>query len=76
AYICSIFSTDDLMEIASLLYTTKNINNFLTSMYEDVVEIPRLHTFAESLILLPDVRKEIESCIGDYGDVLDHATPA
>lgn len=30
----------------------------------------------KSLILLPDVRKEIESCIGDNGEVLDHATPA
>ncbi|EMI12526.1 recombination and dna strand exchange inhibitor protein [Bacillus stratosphericus LAMA 585] len=76
AEIGSILSPAELMEIAALLYTTKNMKHFLTSMYEDGVEIPRLHTYAESLILLPDVRKEIESCIGDNGEVLDHATPA
>ncbi|NQD50222.1 endonuclease MutS2, partial [Bacillus altitudinis] len=76
AEIGSILSPSELMEIAALLYTTKNMKHFLASMYEDGVEIPRLHTYAESLILLPDVRKEIESCIGDNGEVLDHATPA
>ncbi|BBP91400.1 hypothetical protein BsIDN1_50180 [Bacillus safensis] len=54
----------------------KNMKHFLTSLYEDGVDIPRLHTYAETLILLPEVRKEIESCIGDNGEVLDHATPA
>ncbi|GLF90063.1 endonuclease MutS2 [Bacillus safensis] len=76
AEIGSTLSPSELMEISALLYTAKNMKNFLTSMYEDGVDIPRLHTYTETLILLPEVRKEIESCIGDNGEVLDHATPA
>ncbi|MBC5980334.1 endonuclease MutS2, partial [Bacillus pumilus] len=76
AEIGSTLSPSELMEIAGLLYAVKNMKHFLTSMYEDGVDIPRLHTYAETLILLPDIRKEIESCIGDNGEVLDHATPA
>ncbi|MDM5299016.1 endonuclease MutS2 [Bacillus pumilus] len=76
AEIGSTLSPSELMEIAGLLYAVKNMKHFLTSMYEDGVDIPRLHTYAETLILLPEIRKEIESCIGDNGEVLDHATPA
>ncbi len=76
AEIGSTLSPSELMEIAGLLYAVKNMKHFLLSMYEDGVDIPRLHAYAETLILLPELRKEIESSIGDNGEVLDHATPA
>ncbi|MGE6628948.1 endonuclease MutS2 [Bacillus sp. NPDC077027] len=74
AEIGSTLSPAELMEIAGLLYAVKNMKHFLQSMFEDGVDIPLLYTYAESLISLPELKKDIDSCIDDSGEVLDHAT--
>ncbi|MDI3411244.1 hypothetical protein QKW52_17200 [Bacillus sonorensis] len=50
------------------------MKHFLEGLFEDGVEIPFLHQYAEKLIPLSDLEKDINSCIDDHGEVLDHAS--
>ncbi|MEC3605653.1 endonuclease MutS2 [Bacillus glycinifermentans] len=74
AEIGSILSPAEFTEISGLLYAAKQMKHFLESLFEDGVEIPHLHQYAEQLIPLSDLEKDINSCIDDHGEVLDHAS--
>ncbi|MEK5500737.1 endonuclease MutS2 [Bacillus sp. FSL M8-0168] len=74
AEIGSILSPAEFTEISGLLYAAKQMKHFLEGLFEDGVEIPHLHQYAEQLIPLSDLEKDINSCIDDHGEVLDHAS--
>lgn len=74
AEIGSVLSPAEFRDISGLLYAVKQMKNFLGSMYEDGVEIPLLNQYTEQLIGLSELEREINSCIDDYGEVLDHAS--
>nr|WGE05305.1 hypothetical protein P5640_01615 [Bacillus subtilis] len=50
------------------------MKHFITQMAEDGVDIPLIHQHAEQLITLSDLERDINSCIDDHGEVLDHAS--
>lgn len=74
AEIGSILSPAELTEISGLLYAAKQMKHFLEGLFEDGVEIPCLHQYAEKLIPLSELERDINSCIDDHGEVLDHAS--
>lgn len=74
AEIGSILSPAELTEISGLLYAAKQMKHFLEGLFEDGVEIPYLHQYAEKLIPLSELERDINSCIDDHGEVLDHAS--
>ncbi|MCY9270091.1 endonuclease MutS2, partial [Bacillus licheniformis] len=74
AEIGSILSPAELTEISGLLYAAKQLKHFLEGLFEDGVVIPYLHQYAEKLIPLSELERDINSCIDDHGEVLDHAS--
>ncbi|MFN2747721.1 endonuclease MutS2 [Bacillus sp. z60-18] len=74
AEIGSLLSPGEFTEISGLLYAAKQMKHFLEGLFEDGVEIPFLHQYAEQLIPLSELEKDINSCIDDHGEVLDHAS--
>ncbi|NPC93663.1 endonuclease MutS2 [Bacillus sp. WMMC1349] len=70
----SVLSPAEFTEISGLLYATKQMKHFLESLFADGLEIPFLHQYAEKLIPLSELEKAIQSCIDDYGEVLDSAS--
>ncbi|MFT0802161.1 endonuclease MutS2 [Bacillus swezeyi] len=74
AEIGSMLSPAEFTEISGLLYAAKQMKHFLEGLFEDGVDIPCLHQYAEKLIPLSALEKDINSCIDDHGEVLDHAS--
>lgn len=74
AEIGSVLSPSEFTEISGLLYAVKQMKHFITQMAEDGVDIPLIHQHAEQLITLSDLERDINSCIDDHGEVLDHAS--
>lgn len=74
AEIGSVLSPSEFTEISGLLYAVKQMKRFITQMAEDGVDIPLIHQHAEQLITLSDLERDINSCIDDHGEVLDHAS--
>lgn len=74
AEIGSVLSPSEFTEISGLLYAVKQMKHFISQMAEDGVDIPLIHQHAEQLITLSDLERDINSCIDDHGEVLDHAS--
>ena len=76
AEIGSVLTPAEFTELSGLLYAVKLMKHFISQMTEDGVGIPLIQAHAEELITLGDLEREINSCIDDHGEVLDHASPA
>ncbi|WP_232482646.1 endonuclease MutS2 [Bacillus velezensis] len=76
AEIGSVLTPAEFTELSGLLYAVKQMKHFISQMTEDGVGIPLIQAHAEELITLGDLEREINSCIDDHGEVLDHASPA
>ncbi len=76
AEIGSVLTPTEFTELSGLLYAVKQMKHFISQMTEDGVGIPLIQAHAEELITLGDLEREINSCIDDHGEVLDHASPA
>ncbi|ALC81960.1 MULTISPECIES: endonuclease MutS2 [Bacillus] len=70
----SVLSPAELTEVSSLLYSVKQMKHFLDSLYEDGVEIERMKEYSDQLIPLSALEKDINMCVDDHGEVLDHAS--
>ncbi|BDG44574.1 endonuclease MutS2 [Saccharococcus caldoxylosilyticus] len=74
AKIGGTLSPQELLDIASTVSASRQLKQFIESLHEEHGNFPRLAGYAQSLALLPEVEQEIERCIDDHGEVLDHAS--
>ncbi|MBD8068909.1 endonuclease MutS2 [Bacillus sp. PS06] len=70
----SILGTHELLDIASTIYSGRQMKKFIETMVEDGIEIPILDEFASFIAPLFEVEQKIKFCIDDNGDVLDGAS--
>lgn len=63
-----------LLYVASVLPIDALQQMMGQSSLANVVDIPLIHQHAEQLITLSDLERDINSCIDDHGEVLDHAS--
>lgn len=76
ASIGGMLDARELLEIASTLYAARRMKNFLQDIGEKEEVISRLQEYAEKLVSLQEVEKNIQRCIDDQGHVVDSASPA
>ncbi len=74
AKIGGTLSPHELLDIASTIYASRQIKNFIESLSDEKVELPHLLQYVEQIVALPEVEQAIKNCIDDYGEVLDHAS--
>jgi DNA mismatch repair protein MutS2 len=70
----SVLSPAELTGISALLYSAGQMRKFLESLVEDGAEIDRMNEYSEQLIPLSALEKDINMCVDDHGEVLDHAS--
>ncbi|MFZ3588398.1 endonuclease MutS2 [Bacillus sp. DJP31] len=74
AKIGSTLSPHELLNISSTIYATRQVKKFIEDLLEAELSIPFLEGFAVELIVLLDLERKINFCIGDHGEVLDGAS--
>lgn len=70
----STLSPHELLDISSTLYATRQVKKFIEELMEEELSIPYLQRYGEKLIVLQDLEKKINFCIGENGEVLDGAS--
>ncbi|MBM6617530.1 endonuclease MutS2 [Bacillus suaedaesalsae] len=70
----STLSPYELLDISSTLYATKQVKKFIEELLEEELTTPYLQKYGEKLIVLSDLEKKINFCIGENGEVLDSAS--
>ncbi|WP_214797140.1 endonuclease MutS2 [Exiguobacterium sp. s5] len=76
AAIGSVLSTSELLAVAAVMYSGRQVKNFFEKLHEDNEElrIPRLDEYAERLTKLIEVEQSIRHAIDDQGTVQDSAS--
>jgi DNA mismatch repair protein MutS2 len=74
AKIGSILSPHELLSISNTMYASRQVEKFIKDLIEEELSIPYLQKFAEKLVVLIDLERKINFCIGDSGEVLDGAS--
>ncbi|MBO9130579.1 endonuclease MutS2 [Bacillus sp. 165] len=74
AQIGGVLSPQELVDISSTMYASRQMKRFIESMVEDEHELPILEGFAGRIEPLNHLERNINSCIGDGGEVLDSAS--
>ncbi|EPE63159.1 mutS2 family protein [Exiguobacterium sp. S17] len=76
AAIGSVLSTSELLAVAAVMYSGRQVKNFFEKLHEDNedIQIPRLDEYAERLTKLIEVEQSIRHAIDDQGTVLDSAS--
>lgn len=72
AAIGGILSPQELLDVSSTLRVAMRLRKFIIGLGSDF-EI--LKNYAEEIVPQPNIAKEIEQCIDEYGNVLDDASP-
>ncbi|TCI37645.1 endonuclease MutS2 [Exiguobacterium sp. SH4S7] len=76
AAIGSVLSTSELLAVAAVMYSGRQVKNFFEKLHEDNedIQIPRLDEYAERLTKLIEVEQSIRHAIDDQGTVQDSAS--
>lgn len=76
AAIGSVLSTSELLAVAAVMYSGRQVKNFFEKLHEDNedIRIPRLDEYAERLTKLIEVEQSIRHAIDDQGAVQDSAS--
>lgn len=76
AAIGSVLSTSELLAVAAVMYSGRQVKNFFEKLHEDNedLRIPRLDEYAERLTKLIEVEQTIRHAIDDQGTVQDSAS--
>nr|AEA77206.1 MutS2 [Exiguobacterium sp. EPVM] len=76
AAIGSVLSTSELLAVAAVMYSGRQVKNFFEKLHEDNedLRIPRLDEYAERLTKLIEVEQAIRHAIDDQGTVQDSAS--
>ncbi|WP_214791714.1 MULTISPECIES: endonuclease MutS2 [unclassified Exiguobacterium] len=76
AAIGSVLSTSELLAVAAVMYSGRQVKNFFEKLHEDNedLHIPRLDEYAERLTKLIEVEQSIRHAIDDQGTVQDSAS--
>ncbi|WP_130860108.1 endonuclease MutS2 [Gracilibacillus phocaeensis] len=72
AVIGSVLNTHECLDIASTIYGGKQLKYFIENL-EDI-EIPILDQFAEEIVPLNELEREIKHCIDEHGHMMDGAS--
>ena len=73
----SYMSAERLSRLASTLHVMQDIYGFFSdSSKEEGPDFPALKTEFSQIISFPTLEKEISSCVGKFGEVIDNASPA
>lgn len=70
----STLSPHELLDISSTLYATRQVKKFIEELIDEDLSIPYFQKYGEKLIVLNDLEKKINFCIGENGEVLDGAS--
>ena len=76
AAIGSVLSTSELLAVAGVMYSGRQVKNFFEKLHEDndEIRIPRLDAYAEQLTKLIEVEQAVRHAIDDQGTVQDSAS--
>ncbi len=74
AKIGSTLSPHELLSISSTIYASRQVKKFVEELLEKELTIPYLEGFSSELVVLLDLERKINFCIGDHGEVLDGAS--
>lgn len=76
AAIGSVLSTSELLAVAAVMYSGRQVKNFFEKLHEDNedLRIPRLDEYADRLTKLIEVEQSIRHAIDDQGTVQDSAS--
>lgn len=75
AVIGGMLNPQQLLDIANTIYGGRRLKHFLLSIHEKE-PIDRLYAFAVQIEDHRRLEQEIRTCINDYGEIVDHASPA
>ncbi|HEX6594584.1 MAG TPA: endonuclease MutS2 [Bacillota bacterium] len=67
-----VLSTTECIEVANTIYGGRQVKKFMENFE---LHLPLLQSLAENISPLKDLEKHIKSCIDEYGDVVDSASP-
>lgn len=74
AKIGSTLSPHELLSISSTIYASRQIKKFIEELLEAELSVPYLEGIANEIVVLLDLERKINFCIGDHGEVLDGAS--
>jgi DNA mismatch repair protein MutS2 len=74
AKIGGVLSPQELLDISSTMYASRQMKRFIEDMVEDGQALPILESLVGRMLSLYDLEKKINNCIGDGGEVLDSAS--
>jgi DNA mismatch repair protein MutS2 len=74
AKIGSVLSPHELMDISNTIYASRQLKKFIEELLEEELSIPYLQQLGENLMILIELERKINFCIGDNGEVLDGAS--
>ena len=72
----SVLDTTECLQIAQLLYSGRQLKNFIENIEEEEHSVPLLTEHVSHISPLHHVEKEIRAKIDEHGDVVDDASPA
>lgn len=74
AKIGGTLSAHELLDIASTIYASRQMKQFIDALNDEKEGILHLLQYAQQMVALPEVEQAIKRCIDDHGEVLDHAS--
>ncbi|WP_240371001.1 endonuclease MutS2 [Anoxybacteroides rupiense] len=74
ARIGGTLSAHELLDIASTIYASRQMKQFIDALNDEKEGILHLLQYAQQMVALPEVEQAIKRCIDDHGEVLDHAS--
>ncbi len=72
AVVDGILYPAELLDVAASILCCKNVKNYERNCKVETIYVKE---YIDSLIVLEDIKNEIERCIDDSGDVADNASP-
>jgi len=67
-------TAEQLVEISTTLYAGKKVKRFITKMTEEEQALPILYSLVEGINELTHLEEKINSCINEYGEIMDSAS--
>ncbi|HLR79118.1 MAG TPA: endonuclease MutS2 [Bacillota bacterium] len=67
-----ILTTTECLDVANTIYGGRQVKNFMENFE---IDLPLLEKITEQITPLKDLENHIKSCIDEYGNVLDRASP-
>ena len=74
ATIGGVLSSHELLDISNFIYGIRQMKNYLQEIESHHITVGYIHTYIDSLLPLSHLKKAIDRCIDESGQVLDGAS--